>query len=125
MALRIAACALALNRVAFGLGYLAAPERTASSWIGRKGRSRQTTVLTRALGARDLMLGVCALNAMARRDAAEAKRWFAAHAVADLADFAATQAARDKLPESGYRFGSAMAAASTAIAAAAAVALRD
>ena len=125
MALRIAAAALALNRVAFGLGYLAAPEQTASSWIGRKGKSRQSTVLTRALGARDLVLGAGALVAMGRGDAAEARRWFAAHAVADGADLAATRAVRDKLPESGYRFGAAMAAGSTAIAVAAAAALRS
>lgn len=56
----MAAGLLALNRVLFGVGYLAAPQRTAESWIGRAARKQGTQVFTRALGARDLALGALA-----------------------------------------------------------------
>jgi hypothetical protein len=107
--------ALAINRIAFGLGYIAAPERTGAGWVGKAAEKGGTTVLTRALGARDLVLGAGALWAMRRRPES-ARPWFAAHAVADATDLVATVAARDKLPETGYRFALAMAGASTAIA---------
>jgi hypothetical protein len=55
--------ALALNRVLFGIGYLVAPERTGSNWIGKAARDPRTSVFTRALGARDLALGAGALAA--------------------------------------------------------------
>jgi hypothetical protein len=106
---------LAINRIAFGLGYIAAPERTGSGWIGKPAEKGGTTVLTRALGARDLVLGAGALWAM-RQGRDSARPWFAAHAVADATDLAATVAAKDSLPRSGFRFALAMAGVSTAIA---------
>jgi len=106
---------LAINRIAFGLGYIAAPERTGKGWVGKAAEKGGATVLTRALGARDLVLGAGALWAMQRR-AESARPWFAAHAVADATDLAATVAARDSLPRSGFRFALAMAGISTAIA---------
>ena len=45
-----------------------------------------------------------------------ARPWFAAHAVADATDLAATIAAKDSLPRSGFRFALVMAGVSTAIA---------
>lgn len=107
--------ALALNRIAFGVGYIAAPERTGGGWIGKPAKQGGTTVLTRALGARDLVLGAGALWAM-RRGAESSRPWFAAHAVADATDLAATVAAKDDLPRSGFRFALGMAGVSTAIA---------
>src|SRR5438093_13663835 len=59
---RTLATALALNRVAFGVGYLIAPERTGTGWIGGAARDDATKVFTRALGARDLALGLGALR---------------------------------------------------------------
>ncbi|HKH22735.1 MAG TPA: hypothetical protein VKA88_03865 [Solirubrobacterales bacterium] len=106
---------LAINRIAFGLGYIAAPERTGKGWVGKAAEKGGATVLTRALGARDLVLGAGALWAMQRR-AESARPWFAAHAVADATDLAATVAARDSLPRSGFRFALALAGISTAIA---------
>jgi hypothetical protein len=124
MVIRVAATALAANRVLFGLGYLIAPKRTAAGWIGKTGKRDSSTVLTRALGARDLALGAGALAELTTNDTARARRWFAAHALADGADLFATLRARDDLPTSGFRFGAAMAGASTAIALAAAAGLR-
>src|SRR5919199_5263641 len=54
---------LAANRVLFGLGYLLAPKRTARGWVGKAGEGKASTVLTRALGARDFALGIGALVA--------------------------------------------------------------
>jgi hypothetical protein len=106
---------LALNRVGFGLAYLIDPRRAGEGWIGPRARERPATVLTRALGARDLALGAGALLAL-RRNPRSARPWFAAHAVADASDLAATLAAREGLPRQGYTFALGMAAVSTAIA---------
>jgi hypothetical protein len=106
---------LAINRIGFGVGYIAAPERTGKGWVGRAAEKDAATVLTRALGARDLVLGAGALWAM-HRGGRSARPWFAAHAVADATDLAATVAARDSLPRSGFRFALVMAGVSTAIA---------
>jgi len=121
--LRSAAISLAANRLLFGAGYLIAPRRVASGWVGKAGTSDASTVLTRALGARDLVLAAGALLAMRAGRQELARTWFAAQALADGVDLAATVAARDSLPTSGFRFGTAMAAGSTAIAATAAAAL--
>ena len=86
-------------------------------WIGRHAAKPQTQVFTRALGARDLALGLGAVNAL--RSGQGGRSWFAAHAIVDGTDLVATIAARDKLPASGYRFAMAMAGASTLIALAA------
>jgi len=108
--------ALALNRVLFGIGYIVAPGRVGGGWIGRQASKPQTQVLTRALGARDLVLGAGALWALRSRNGS-ARAWFAAHTVADGTDLMATIVARDELPGKGFRFATAMAGASTAIAA--------
>jgi hypothetical protein len=81
-----------------------------------------TQVLTRALGARDLVLGVGALRALGRGDA---RRWFAAHAVADTTDLVATLVARDRLSSKNFAFATAMAGGSAAIAIAATIGLED
>jgi len=114
--IRALASILALNRVLFGLSYIVAPDRVGGGWIGRQASRPQTKVLTRALGARDLVLGLGALRALRSEDAA-VRTWFAAHTVADGTDLVATIIARDELPTKGFRFATAMAGASTAIAA--------
>lgn len=106
---------LALNRIGFGLAYLIDPRRSGQGWVGPRAQERPATVLTRALGARDLALGAGALIAM-RDDPRKARPWFAAHALADGADLVATLAAREGLPRRGYLFALGMAGASTAIA---------
>lgn len=116
--------ALAANRVVFGTAYLLAPGRTGRSWIGKLAERKPTRVFTRAIGARDLALGVGALRALLARDHAAARSWMAAHAVADGTDLAATISARQSLPSKGLRFASAVAAASTGIAIAGMLRLR-
>lgn len=116
-AIRKLAIALAVNRVGFGVGYLAAPGRVGSGWIGKPATDERTKVFTRALGARDLALAAGALRALLRRDDS-ASDWMAAQALADAVDLGASIAARDRLPESGFRFALGMAGVSTAVAAA-------
>lgn len=108
------AVGLAANRALFGLGYLVAPERTARGWVGSLAARPEATILTRALGARDLALSLGALNAL--RDGDSARNWFAAQTLADAADFMATLAARRALPARSVAFALTMAGVSTAIA---------
>jgi hypothetical protein len=105
----------ALNRMLFGVGYLIAPGRMGGAWVGRQASKPQIHVLTRALGARDLVLGLGALVALSAGEE-EARRWFTAHALADGTDLVATVIAREKLPSNRFRFATGMAGASTAIA---------
>src|SRR5215217_1105805 len=72
--IRALSATLAANRVLFGIGYLIWPDRVGSGWIGRSARRPQTRVLTRALGARDLVLGLGALAAL-RNGGAAARPW--------------------------------------------------
>jgi|1186.fasta_scaffold297028_2 hypothetical protein len=123
MVVRLLATGLALNRCAFGIGYLVAPAETGRGWIGRVSRHPGTQVFTRALGARDLALGLGALRALWAGGDTEARAWMAAHALSDGVDLAATLAARRPLPRKGVRFASAMAGASTAVAVLGATAL--
>ena len=111
--------ALAVNRCAFGVGYLLAPERTGRGWVDRAAGNEPTQVMIRGLGVRDLALGLGALGALSH-GGVSARPWFAAHALSDAADLAATLAARRALPLRRVLFASAMAAASTAVAVAAA-----
>jgi hypothetical protein len=109
---------LAANRSLFGIGYLVAPERSAGGWVGEVAEDERTAFVTRALGARDLVLGLGALWAQ-RGGGSDPRAWFAAHALADGVDLLATLAARERLPAQNLAFATAMAGASTAIALAA------
>src|SRR3954451_6266721 len=120
---QVLAGALAANRIAFGLNYLARPEMAGPSWIGRVARAPGTKVMTRAQGVRDVALGSGALCALARHESNEATIWAANLALVDATDFAATWAARKRLPKRGRRLALSVAAASAGIAAAAAAGL--
>jgi len=115
---------LALNRVLFGARFLLQPTAAGPTWIGpRRARNTATQLFVRALGARDLGLGLGALASLRRSDPQEARRWMLAHALADGTDLAATLAARGKLPGKPARIATIVAGASTVIAAWSAAAL--
>jgi hypothetical protein len=118
------AAALALNRTAFGLSYLARPTQARTSWIGRAAAKPGTQVIVRSQGARDIALGAGALRAAARGTAPELRAWMAAHALSDGADLVATFAARGRLPRRRARLAMAVAGASTLVAAASAAGVR-
>jgi hypothetical protein len=108
---------LALNRIVFGARFLLQPGAAGPTWVGRRrARSSATQLFVRALGARDLGLGTGALAALRRGDAAEARRWMLAHALADATDLTATLAAKRRLPARPARVATLVAGASTAIA---------
>jgi hypothetical protein len=116
---------LAVNRILFGANYLVRPRNAGTSWIGRAARKPGAQVMVRSQAARDIALGAGALWALARRPEAEARAWFAAHALADGADTVVTWAARDRLPKRRSRIALAVAAGSTAVAALGAAGLRE
>jgi hypothetical protein len=93
---RGAATLLAIARTAVGVGMIANPSLAMTTWIGRRGRTPGATVLGRAIGARDLVLGLGALAGL--RGGAPLRAWLAAGILADAADLAATLVDRDSLP---------------------------
>jgi hypothetical protein len=123
MSVRALATALAVNRVLFGAGFVAAPERSARGWISIDAATGGGRLMTRATGARDVGLGLGALRAL--RSGRDARPWFAAHLVSDGTDFVATWAERRELPALSVAFALTMAGASTAVAAAYLVAGSD
>src|ERR671923_1659159 len=99
MDVRSAARGLALNRIVFGLNFVVRPAAVGTTWVGTAAARRAPTqVLARGLGARDIALGAGALAALQRGDDDAARKWMAAHALADGTDLAATLAASDRLP---------------------------
>jgi hypothetical protein len=54
--LRGATIAFAGGRLAFGVGLIAVPDRTASGWLGSDAERPPTQVAVRGLGARDIAL---------------------------------------------------------------------
>jgi hypothetical protein len=87
---------MAASRVAIGAGFVVAPRLAMRSWIGRDADRPTNMLLTRAFGARDLVLGVGPLLSLRNRDAL--RPWLAAGVVADTTDLFATLAARGEIP---------------------------
>jgi hypothetical protein len=99
--LRHAATAVAVGRVALGVAALVRPSLPARPWVGSPaGDGLGAEVLGRALGARDLALGLGALAAArnASADPRTAGAWYAAGALSDALDAAITAAAWPQLP---------------------------
>jgi hypothetical protein len=92
-----AATAVAAGRVALGLAALARPSVPARPWVGASADDLSARVFGRALGARDLVLGLGALAAL-RQPQPAAASWVAAGALSDALDVAATVAAWSELP---------------------------
>jgi hypothetical protein len=77
--LRRGATAVAASRVGVGVVAFAAPMLVSRSWVGRPGDGTPGRVLGRALGGRDLALGVGTLIALQRQsDANAAAIWTSA-----------------------------------------------
>jgi hypothetical protein len=122
--LRRGATAVAAGRVAIGLAALARPSLPARPWVGAASDDLAANVFGRALGARDLALGLGALEALRRPDG-EAGTWVAAGAISDALDVAASALAWQRLPRA-WRWlvvGSAGAASCVGLAAAAHLAM--
>ena len=130
---RSGALVVATGRVALGVIALLRPSVPARPWVGAAlatGPAGQ--VLGRALGGRDLALGLGALLALRRPDSSAAAGWVAAGwvaggALADGADVLATLAAWPALPRWGRLgiFGLAGGAAAVGVLTAATLAGRN
>jgi hypothetical protein len=109
--LRHAATAVAAGRVALGVAALARPSVPARPWVGASADELGARVFGRALGARDIALGLGALAALRGAPAGSASAraagaraawgagaWVAAGALSDALDVAITAAAWPELP---------------------------
>jgi hypothetical protein len=99
--LRHAAAAVAAGRVVLGVAALAQPSAVARPWVGASAGDWGTGVLGRALGARDLALGLGALAAagQAAGSPRSAGAWYAAGSLSDALDFAITVTTWPRLPK--------------------------
>jgi hypothetical protein len=98
--MRTLAALISLGRFLFGAAFIARPKLLEGAWIGRQARLPGAQVLGRAVGARDLALGLGGLQATARDDFS-VRPWLAAAAICDAVDFGATYAAGRRIPRSG------------------------
>ena len=87
---------MSIGRVVLGAQLLVAPGLVAPLWLGRRGKTPAARLLLRALGARDLGIGIGVLAAL--RSGAALQPWLVAGILADATDLAATLNERDELP---------------------------
>jgi hypothetical protein len=83
---------LAVGRAGIGLALLVAPARSTAVWFGEDSDHPAAQLASRALGAREIGLGVGALAALGDGRAEEARRWLTAGIAADLTDAVLTAA---------------------------------
>lgn len=96
---RVLAMAIGAGRVLFGLALLASPRAIGRSWIGPAAETAGGAAAVRAVGARDLVLGLGVL--MAARRGAPLRGWVEAGVAADAADVAITLVGFSGLPTTG------------------------
>lgn len=108
----------AICRIAIGGGFLAQPKLSMRPWIGRDARRPSAQLLARALGTRDLVLGIGTLGADEPRSL---RRWLMAALVADAADLLLTIGAGEQLPRRGRTLVSMIAGAGVLLGAGAIV----
>lgn len=95
--MRILAALISFGRFVFGVAFIAKPRLMERAWIGKQARLPGAQLLARAVGARDLVLGLGGLQAVARDDGS-ARPWMAAAGICDAVDFGATWAAGRTIP---------------------------
>lgn len=113
---------IAAGRIAVGATLLVRPDIPLRPWIGDRRDDAGALAIGRALGARDLALGLGAV--LAGRRERPVRGWVEAGALADAADAVATLVAFRRLPSPG-RWLILGAAAASAIAAGLAVGASD
>jgi hypothetical protein len=120
--MRIVAGLISLGRLVFGVAFIAEPKLMERAWIGKQALLPGAQLLTRAVRARDLALGLGGLQALTRNDGA-ARPWLAAAAVCDAVDFGATWTAGRGIPRQARSGVLAIAGVFSVLSAIAAVAL--
>lgn len=99
MSPRTVARTIAIGRVAIGGALVVAPAFVARRWIGPDGDRQSVQVMARALGVRDLVLGLIALHTVDHPEVGP--RWQRTLAACDLVDLTATVIGRSALPAAG------------------------
>lgn len=97
VALRRSAWAIAAGRVALGIAAIARPALPARPWVGGDAGTLGARVFARAVGGRDIALGLGTLGALAT-DQGAAAGWVAAGALADALDVAVSIPSWPELP---------------------------
>jgi hypothetical protein len=120
--MRFLAGLISLGRFIFGVAFIAQPKLMERAWIGKQARLPGAQLLARAVGARDLALGIGGLQAVKRGDGS-ARPWMATAAVCDVVDFGATWAAGRGIPRQGRIGVLAIAGVSSVLSALAAIGL--
>ncbi|MBN1528840.1 MAG: hypothetical protein JW895_07245 [Thermoleophilaceae bacterium] len=95
--MRALAGLICIGRLVFGVVFIANPRVMERGWIGKQARMPGAQVLSRAVGARDVALGLGGLQALGRGDGS-ARPWLAGAALCDAVDFGATSAAGRGIP---------------------------
>lgn len=121
--MRILGGLLSLGRFIFGVAFIANPKLMDEGWIGRQARLPGAQVLSRAVGARDLAIGLGGLQATVRNDGS-ARPWLAAGALCDAVDFGATWSAGRRIPRKARTGVLAIASAAAVLSAIAAAGSR-
>src|SRR5436305_1284864 len=85
---REVATQIAIARMGFGIAFMSAPGFFGRMWVGPDASRPAGKLLFRALGARDLALGMGTLLSM--RHERPTRGWLEASGLADFADFMAT-----------------------------------
>jgi hypothetical protein len=118
--------AVAAARVVIGLTALAWPSAPARPWVGTAADDLAARVFGRALGARDLALGLGALRALQRPrgESGSASEWVAAGALSDALDVVASLSSWRELPRKGRWLVIASASSAALTGAAGALAVR-
>jgi hypothetical protein len=88
---------VAWGRIGIGISAVVAPSRAARPWIGVDAGAPGSRLLARAMGGRDLALGIGALRGLGLSDR-EARPWVALGGMADAVDALATVLAFGSLP---------------------------
>ena len=109
-----------MGRLIFGVAFISQPRLMERAWIGKQARVPGAQLLARAVGARDLALGLGGLQALPRNDGS-ARPWLAAAAVCDAVDFGATWTAGRTIPRQARTGVLAIAGVSALLSAIAAV----
>jgi hypothetical protein len=120
--MRILAGLISLGRFVFGVAFIAEPKLMERAWIGKQARLPGAQLLARAVGARDLALGIGGLQAVMRDDGS-ARPWLATAAVCDVVDFGATWTAGRGIPRQARTGVLAIAGVSSVLSVIAAVGL--
>jgi hypothetical protein len=95
------ALAHARGRMVVGASLTLFPRLAGRFWIGADASRRPVTVLARAMGARDLAIGLGVAIALDR--GAPVRGWLEAGTLSDSVDFAATALAGDSIPTASRR----------------------